>query len=202
MGSFEGKMEEEEDYVEFLLRDFENRMGANLELFKRGFYVNESEFIEAIEKDELVSLLYCKEELGGLSPLKERGYQIEWNKFEGFVDEGQSPILLSKVHGNILAKVLEYCKSVVTQPPADENHVDLKAFVSVLVNDHEEAVFGLLVAVDYLDIKSLLSLVCEDVSDMIKRKDLEHIRRIFNITQDFSPEEEEQKRRENPWAFN
>ncbi|KAI5666815.1 hypothetical protein M9H77_16668 [Catharanthus roseus] len=28
--------------------------------------------------DELISLLYCKEVLGGLSPLKEMGYQIEW----------------------------------------------------------------------------------------------------------------------------
>ncbi|KAI5672867.1 hypothetical protein M9H77_13231 [Catharanthus roseus] len=38
---------------------------------KRCFYAKESEFIEDIGKDELVSLLYCKEKLSGLSLLRE-----------------------------------------------------------------------------------------------------------------------------------
>ncbi|KAI5672724.1 hypothetical protein M9H77_13088 [Catharanthus roseus] len=38
---------------------------------KRYFYSKESELVEAIGKDELVSLLYCKEKLGGLSTLRE-----------------------------------------------------------------------------------------------------------------------------------
>ncbi|KAI5652874.1 hypothetical protein M9H77_30061 [Catharanthus roseus] len=48
------------------------------------FYAKESEFIEAIETGELVSLFYCKEELGGLSPMKEMEHQIEW--FWEFLD--------------------------------------------------------------------------------------------------------------------
>ncbi|KAI5667094.1 hypothetical protein M9H77_16947 [Catharanthus roseus] len=67
----------------------------------------------------------------------------------------RGPILLPKVPGNILVKVPEYYKHVVTQPPADENDVDLKTFVSALVNNHRETIFGLLVAVNYLDIKGL-----------------------------------------------
>ncbi|KAI5650295.1 hypothetical protein M9H77_36300 [Catharanthus roseus] len=90
----------------------------------------------------------------------------------------RDPIFLPKVHGNTLAKVLEYCKHVVTQPPSDENDIDLKAFVSGLVNDHEETLFRLL------------------------HKDLEYICRIFNITPDFFSEEEEKMQRENLWAFN
>ncbi|KAI5654188.1 hypothetical protein M9H77_31375 [Catharanthus roseus] len=95
----------------------------------------------------------------------------------------RGPILLPKVPGNILAK----------------NDVDLRAFVSTLVNEHEETLFVLLVATDYLDIKGLLSLTCEDVLDIIKCKDLKHIRGIFNI---ISPEEEEKICREIPWTFN
>ncbi|KAI5676074.1 hypothetical protein M9H77_07024 [Catharanthus roseus] len=91
----------------------------------------------------------------------------------------RGPILLTKVLGNILVKVLEYCKRVVTQPPASENNVDLKAFVSVLVNNYEETLFELLVAANNLDKKGLLSLACEDVLDMINCKDLEHIHKIF-----------------------
>lgn len=35
---------------------------------------------------------------------------------------------------------------------------------------------------------------------MIKGKSPEEIRKTFNITNDFTPEEEEQIRRENEWA--
>ncbi|KAI5658054.1 hypothetical protein M9H77_26847 [Catharanthus roseus] len=94
---------------------------------KRCFYANESEFIEAIEKDELVSLLYCKEELSGLSPLKEMEHQIEWedlkNKLEGFEDQRKASNLFSissinKDHsreqiGGENGEVLEKC----TLPP-------------------------------------------------------------------------------------
>jgi S-phase kinase-associated protein 1 len=36
---------------------------------------------------------------------------------------------------------------------------------------------------------------------MIKGKTPEEIRKIFNIENDFTPEEEEEVRRENQWAF-
>jgi S-phase kinase-associated protein 1 len=36
---------------------------------------------------------------------------------------------------------------------------------------------------------------------MIKGKTSEEIRETFNIVNDFSPEEEEEIRRENQWAF-
>ncbi|KAI5677509.1 hypothetical protein M9H77_08459 [Catharanthus roseus] len=50
---------------------------VELELFLECIYVKESEFIKAIEKDELVSLLNCKEEIGGLSPLRKMEHQIK-----------------------------------------------------------------------------------------------------------------------------
>ncbi|KAI5672071.1 hypothetical protein M9H77_12435 [Catharanthus roseus] len=42
----------------------------------------------------------------------------------------RGPILLPKVLGNILVKVIEYYKGVVTQPSSSENDIDLKVFVS------------------------------------------------------------------------
>jgi S-phase kinase-associated protein 1 len=39
------------------------------------------------------------------------------------------------------------------------------------------------------------------VADMIKGRNPEEIRKIFNIKNDFSPEEEEEARRKNQWAF-
>ncbi|KAI5682378.1 hypothetical protein M9H77_03606 [Catharanthus roseus] len=89
-----------------------------------------------------------------------------------------SPIVIPNVSGNILAKIVEYYKHAVIKPP------------SGLVNDNEETLFGLLVATDYLAKKELLFLACEDVLDLIKRRDLEHIYKLFNIMLEFSLERE------------
>ncbi|KAI5669056.1 hypothetical protein M9H77_18909 [Catharanthus roseus] len=70
--------------------------------------------------------------------------------------------------------IVDYCKRVVTQPPSGENDIEVNAFVSELVNDD-----------------GLISLSCENALDMIKCKDLAHIRRIFSIRQEFTLEEEE-----------
>ena len=56
-------------------------------------------------------------------------------------------------------------------------------------------------AANYLDIKGLLDLICKTVADMMKGKSVEEIRKMFNIKNDFTPEEEEEVRKENQWAF-
>ena len=56
-------------------------------------------------------------------------------------------------------------------------------------------------AANFLNIKDLLDLTCQTVADMIKGKTPEEIRKTFNIKNNFTPEEEEEVRRENQWAF-
>ncbi|KAH7366535.1 hypothetical protein KP509_18G083400 [Ceratopteris richardii] len=123
-------------------------------------------------------------------------------------------IPLSNVTGKILAKVIEYCKFHISAPktssssgfdskstspgPSDE---DIKAFDADFVKVDQETLFDLILAANYLNIQSLLDLTCQTVADMIKNKTPEEIRRIFNIQNDFTPEEEDEVRRENQWAF-
>lgn len=56
-------------------------------------------------------------------------------------------------------------------------------------------------AADHLNIKGLLDLTCQTVADMITNKTPEEIRNTFDIENDFTPEEEEEIRREDQWAF-
>ncbi len=68
------------------------------------------------------------------------------------------------------------------------------------VDIEQEMLFELILAANYLDIKSLLDLTCAKVASMIKNKSPEDIRRTFNIKNDFTPEEEAQVREENKWC--
>ncbi len=124
-----------------------------------------------------------------------------WRKLLTSADNG---IPLPNVTSKILSKVIEYCKKHVEAPkPEERSGVDeeLKAWDADFVKVDQATLFDLILAANYLNIKSLLDLTCQTVADMIKGKTPEEIRKIFNIKNDFTPEEEEEVRRENQWAF-
>jgi len=60
--------------------------------------------------------------------------------------------------------------------------------------------FAIILAANYMDIKSLLELTCAAIATKIKGKTPEQIRETFNIENDFTPEEEAAVRAENAWA--
>ncbi|XP_044489396.1 SKP1-like protein 1B [Mangifera indica] len=78
---------------------------------------------------------------------------------------------------------------------------DLKNWDAEFVKVDQATLFDLILAANYLNIKGLLDLTCQTVADMIKGKTPEEIRKLFNIKNDFNPDEEEEVRRENQWAF-
>ncbi|KAH6780218.1 S phase associated protein 1 [Perilla frutescens var. hirtella] len=126
-------------------------------------------------------------------------------------DCADNVIPLPNVTGKILSKVIEYCKKHVDAAAASasakaEDKVasaddELKGFDADFVKVDQATLFDLILAANYLNIKSLLDLTCQTVADMIKGKTPEEIRKTFNIKNDFTPEEEEEVRRENQWAF-
>merc|ERR1711985_9838 len=105
-----------------------------------------------------------------------------------------APVPLPMVDSKILIKVIEYCK-YHHKAEHERNGWD-KDFVKV----DDETLFNLILAANYLDIKSLLDLTCKTVADEIRGKTPEEIRIRFNIKNDFTPEEEEEVKRENAWC--
>eukprot|EP00197_Chlamydomonas_leiostraca_P004659 CAMPEP_0202865894 /NCGR_PEP_ID=MMETSP1391-20130828/6644_1 /ASSEMBLY_ACC=CAM_ASM_000867 /TAXON_ID=1034604 /ORGANISM="Chlamydomonas leiostraca, Strain SAG 11-49" /LENGTH=155 /DNA_ID=CAMNT_0049545783 /DNA_START=83 /DNA_END=550 /DNA_ORIENTATION=+ len=122
-------------------------------------------------------------------------------------DSGADELIpLPNVSGKILARVIEYCKfhveatkKVDDKPTKSEDEV--KTWDAEFVKVDQSTLFDLILAANYLNIKGLLDLTCQTVAQMIKGKTPEEIRKTFNIKNDFTPEEEEEVRRENQWAF-
>ncbi|KAL1546512.1 SKP1-like protein 11 [Salvia divinorum] len=110
----------------------------------------------------------------------------------GCIDGG---ITLHNVDSATLAKVLEYCT----------HHASNKRFFTKFESKYVEDLIVdrnmLYAAANYLNIKGLLNLTCQAVSDMIIGKTVEKIRETFNIKNDFTEEEEAVMRAENSWAF-
>ena len=119
----------------------------------------------------------------------------------------ENAVPLPNVTGKILSKVVDYCKHHTEHPNAvGEDKKDEKRTDDIIPWDLEfckvdqPTLFELILAANYLDIKELLDLTCKTVANMIKGKTPEEIRKTFNIKNDFTPEEEEQVRKENEWC--
>jgi len=129
------------------------------------------------------------------------------NMLEDLEGASENPIPLPNVTGKILGKVIEYCKyhqehpTVVAEEKKDEKRTDdISEWDQKFCQVDQATLFELILAANYLDIKPLLDLTCKTVANMIKGKTPEEIRRTFNIKNDFTPEEEEQVRKENEWC--
>lgn len=111
------------------------------------------------------------------------------------------PIPLPNVSGPILTKVLEYCSYHANVEGAAHTEDEMKEWDDAFARVDQPVLFELILAANFLNVRSLLDLTCKTVADMIKGKSPEEIRQVLNIQNDFSPEEEEEVRRENAWAF-
>merc|ERR1719223_1400500 len=118
-------------------------------------------------------------------------------------------IPLPNVKTAILSKVVDYCKyhkdnapEEIQKPLKSTNLIEcgVSEWDAEFVEVEKEVLFELVLAANYLDIKSLLDLMCAKVASMIKGKCTEEIRKTFDIVNDFTPEEEAQVREEGRWV--
>jgi len=122
--------------------------------------------------------------------------------------ETDEPIPLPTVTSTILTKVIEYArhhKDDPAPPPEDEQQKtrpsdDIDEWDAEFVKVDQVTLYELIMAANFLDMTNLLDLLCKVVANMMKNKTVEEIREKFGIVNDFTPEEEEEVRRENEWC--
>ncbi|KAJ6882317.1 SKP1-like protein 11 [Populus alba x Populus x berolinensis] len=98
-----------------------------------------------------------------------------------------------------LAKIVEWLKKHASDASKDELHKWDADFVDV----DTDSLYDLLRASNYLGIEVLLGQLTQKVADMIARNQHQpiKIRELFNIKNDFTPEEKEEILKENSWLI-
>ena len=66
--------------------------------------------------------------------------------------------------------------------------------------DHK-TLFDVIIAANYLNVKGLIYVTCKYVSNVIRGKSHEEIRKMFNIQTDFTSEQLESIKKQNEWLF-
>lgn len=122
-------------------------------------------------------------------------------------DEGDvnPDIPLPNVSADVLGKVIEYCKHYqedemqAIQTPLKSTKLEdlVQGWYAEFVQVDKNLLFDLVAAANFMDIKPLLDLTCLAVSIMIKGKSAPELRHMFNISNEFTAEEQEQISREN-----
>ncbi|OQR84783.1 S-phase kinase-associated protein 1A [Achlya hypogyna] len=131
--------------------------------------------------------------------------QLVKEQLEDSCEDGQE-IPLPNVKTAVLVKVIEFMNYHHANPMKEIPKPIKTSFEDVVeqwdrdfIDVPYEMIFELILAANYLDIKSLLELTCARVSGIIFGKTPDQIRETFNIEQPFTPEEEKFIRDENKW---
>lgn len=115
-------------------------------------------------------------------------------------DCADNGIPLANVTSKVLSTVIDYCKKHADGDSSSEE--ELKQWDAEFVKVDDSTIFDLILAANYLNISGLLALTCQHIADKIAAcKDAVEIRDKFHIENDFTPEEEEEVRRDNQWCF-
>ncbi|KAH7339022.1 Skp1 family, dimerization domain-containing protein [Rhizoctonia solani] len=120
----------------------------------------------------------------------------------------RDPIPLPNIDSVTLKKVVEYCLHTGETTPEEFDPLyddpprkqKIGEWESKFMQVDDKMRFDIILAANYLDIKPLLELGTKSVAESIKGKTPTEIGRMFNLVNDFTPEEEAQIRRENQWA--
>lgn len=133
-------------------------------------------------------------------------FQLEENAavqsitIKNMVEDDYTVIPLPNVDTKTLIKITEYLNTHADEK-MKSNEEEIKKFDKDFVNGKSyNDLFELVLAANYLDIKGLMDLLCQSIADRIKDKSYMAVRKIFNITTDYTEAELEEVKKEHAWA--
>lgn len=161
---------------------------------------------ESLDEETMVTLVSKDNEKFEVASKVARMSVLIKTTLEG--DPTAREVALATVSSAVLKKMLEFMGYHVDKPCAEiEKPIKSTNMEEVVckwdadfINLDNEELFALILASNWMDVKSLLDLGCAKIASMIKGKSPEEIRKKFDITNDFTPEEEAAVRAENKWA--
>lgn len=113
---------------------------------------------------------------------------------------------IPEIDGVTLEKVLQWCrrhchdKEAITDQEWDEIHQVVPAWDVTFFAVTMDELFAIANAANYLEIQLLLYRACKQIADRTSKQTTQEMRNQYGVAPDFTPEEEELLRRENPWA--
>ncbi|XP_015163298.1 SKP1-like protein 1B [Solanum tuberosum] len=138
-----------------------------------------------------------------------------WKKHSEYLDDKQlEEVIIQESFDRITGKTLEEIREVFgivndyTPEEEEQKHSEedvskdiVLEFDKAFVKVHHSILHALILAVNFLNYKEILDMMCQEVADRIKGKTPEEIHKEFDIKNDFTPEEEEEISKENGWDF-
>ncbi|CAJ0594100.1 unnamed protein product [Cylicocyclus nassatus] len=114
------------------------------------------------------------------------------------LQDDDTPIPIPNVTSLVFKKIVTWCErrgSNLEATSSAEEEQWRKQYFKI----DNGLLFDIIMAANYLDIPDLLDSACKVVAGMMRGKSVQEIRTLFNITNDFTPQEEEEIRKENSW---
>lgn len=130
---------------------------------------------------------------------------IRWSKTitDLIVDvdtDTDQPIPLPEIDGETLNKIMVFFEQYVDADDAQDPKGPLTQWDKEFCQLENDKLFKVIMAANYLAIPRLMHLACTTVADMITGKTAAEIREVFNIKNDFTPEEMARIEQENEWC--
>ncbi|XP_065188111.1 S-phase kinase-associated protein 1-like [Sycon ciliatum] len=124
-------------------------------------------------------------------------------------DDDDEPVPLPVVDGATLRKVMAWCTQHKNDPAVEEDDPldaqekttdNIDSWDMEFLKVDHRTLFALLSAANYLSIQGLMASAGKTVANLIKGKTRDEIRKTFNITSDFTAEEEQEISESLKWC--
>ncbi|XP_065848570.1 SKP1-like protein 14 [Euphorbia lathyris] len=114
----------------------------------------------------------------------------------------RSVVPLPNVCAKYMSMIIQYCGEQLKFREESGRQAEKIKYDEKFVEDlNNEEMVEMILAVNYLCIKSFMDMLTQAVANRIKNWSVERVRDFFGIENDFTPEEEAKLRQEYPWAY-